>query len=255
MDSKKDIFHKIELNLDYFIGYLVQKAEQIQTNKDKLSFLIHLLISRERFSFKQNQNEPQVDYNLHKIQKDEIYFTKIFYNHFQNDQIEYLFDSNIIITLLKSGRFIEIQLKYKNYLSNFYKINLDEMFLDLNTKKLKLFELNFKNVILIPFKFYLKSMFDINTGITGLTDLPIELIIHLSLKYLDIKSIVSLSQTCRYFCKLLNPDLDRTIPFWEKLIMRDFKVYIGHKEVSHNYKQEYTRLHKSTKKFKLYRYY
>ncbi|RNA26993.1 F-box only 7 [Brachionus plicatilis] len=242
MDMKNTL-KKSPLNIEDYKSYL----SEIDSNKQKLAYLIHLILLRENFCFL-NDNGQKMDA---KISNDEIYFTKLYYNHYQYKETFINLD-NVLITLLKSGRFVDMNLKNKNFSSKFLKLNLDDFFADLSLDKIQNLELNFKNEVLIPFKIYLKSNFDLNI-ITGLSDLPIELIIEISLKYLDIRSIVKLSQTCRYFRKLL--DSDGKIPFWQKLIARDFKQLIPLNTTDQSLlgsKREYIKLYKNSKRFKLF---
>lgn len=216
------------------------------SKKEKLAQLIHLILYRENFCFV-NENGEKLSTI---ISNEEIYFTKIYYNHYQ-DKEKLINLDNIFITLLKSGRCIDINLKSNKFSSNFIKLNLDDFFDDFSLYKIQNFELNFMNDVLIPFKFYLRSNFSLTT-VKGLVDLPIELIIEIILKYLDIKSIVKLSQTCSFFRKLFDSD---QIPLWQKLIDRDFKqttpLNTNHLKVS-NSKREYIKLYENTKFFKLF---
>lgn len=237
----KDIIKQPVLNVDDYRLFL----SVVNSNKEKIAYLINFIMIKENFCFL-NDNGQNCDI---KISNDQIYFTKLFYNHYQFKENVINLD-NVLITILKSGRFVDINLKNRNFSSRFLKLNLDDLFANLSLDKIQNFELNFKNVVLIPFKFYLKSNSNLNI-ITGLTDLPIELIIEISLRHLNIDSIVKLSQTCRYFWKLL--DSDQKIPFWQKLIARDFNklIPLNTNNVT-NSKEEYIKLYKSTKKYKLF---
>lgn len=233
---------KTDLDIDDYNSYL----SVCFSNKEKLARLINLILVRENFYFL-NEFGEKLDT---KISADDTYFTKIYFNHYQYKE-KFINLNNVFITMLKSGRFVDINLKNNKFSSNFIKLNLDDFFDNLSLEKIQNFKINFVNDVLVPFKFYLKSNFSLNI-ITGLIDLPMELIIQISVRYLDIKSIVKLSQTCRYFKALFDSD---QIQIWQNLISRDFKQIIPLNTTDPNMsnsKNEYAKLYQNTKMFKLF---
>lgn len=254
----KEIKRKSDLDIDDIEGFFDAFKCEIENEKDKLAVMAHLIMIRENFLFLKDEMQ---NFYLNQV-KNKNYFNKLSYNCFrsQRPSIEYIFDSNILVCVLKSGKYVDIELKYKNFNSKFLKIDLNDFFYNYlkssNEKKMKLFkdfELKFKSSILVPFKFYLKSTNEIFQHIVnGLSDLPVELLIFkLSLKYLDIRSISSLMQTSKHFYQMFNSDLKSSKSIWCYLIRRDFRNdYAPRESDSINFKDEFITFFKGSFKFK-----
>ena len=234
-------------------------SNDIENDKDKLAVLLHLIMLDSGFT---NTN------NFKQIKRDQ--FNKIFYNQTkvnlkqQGQSIVYSLKHDLILILIQSGSTIDLNKKYATFSSAFMKLNLKHSFYqppfyvtkqtDLTEIKNNL-EIEFKDKILNPFKFYLKSIeFDkcLNENynyINGILDLPIELIIKLALVYLDINSIVCLFSTNCYLYKLFNLDQMSDSSIWLKLIKRDFKTCVLNTSTNVNYRNKYVKLYFDRKLF------
>lgn len=228
-------------------------SSQIQNEKDKLAVIIDLIMLKSGFKCGQN------DLNQTKGSQ----FNKLVYNQartdFKSKEFNYYqLKSNLIIILLQSGTQIDLTGKYGNFTTGFLKINLREFFYEPQfyvTKKLNLnlvtkeFEIKFKDTILNPIKFYLKTteLISETSFINGLCDLPVELIVKLALNYLDVHSIVKLTKLNKYFYNLINSNSSSDGSIWFKLIRRDFDPTIDLLDV--NYRIHYVKLYHSRKLF------
>jgi hypothetical protein len=224
----------------------------INDNKDKICLLIHLIMIQQSFNTIIEENT----YRGINQSKSEFY-NKITYNsiNFKDNYIK--LTSNILITVLKSGNTVDIHLKYKTYNTKFLTLKLNEFFQtsslteEIREKMLIKFQIDFKDIILNPFKHYLRSNEDGNISlINGLIDLPLEIIFKICTNYLSVKSIVSLASTCNYLNKILFSNLTKSETIWNKLIYRDFKIKLTINDATltnTNYLQEYKKYHRKRK--------
>ena len=229
-------------------------SNEINNDKDKLAIIIHLIMLQSGLRYIENE------FDILKQTKGSQ-FNKLYYNQTKidfksKDADYYQLKNNLIIVILQSGGNVDINAKYADYSSSFIKQSLKEFFYEPQfyvTKKLNLnqvtekFEIDFKNKILNPFKFYLKQN-ELNTNfllnnnyINGLIELPIELVFNLALNYLDINSIVALNRTNKYFYNLFNSDTLTESSLWLKLIKRDFKKESTN--LTSNYRSQYVKLY------------
>lgn len=205
-------------------------------DKDRFAILIHLIMVQNDFCFSlksanEANNQTQLKESFEMNQTKGNMFNKINYNcfgimNFKNEKKLFELESNLIISILKTGKEIGVHCKYQSFNSQFLKFNLNDYFSSGKTAPRVVFNFNkrlkveFTNKILIPLKQFLKPNFFI-----GLTDLPNELLIYrIMLKYLNIKDIMSLDLTCKYFYGILNSgDQTSDKSIWFRLLQRDFK--------------------------------
>jgi hypothetical protein len=237
-------------------------SNEIETDKDKLAILLHLIMLDSGFT-----NTNNVIKQIKRNQFNKIYYNQTKVNLKQQGQsIVYSLKHDLILILLQSGSTIDLNMKYDTFSSAFMKLNLKHIFYqpqfyvskqtDLTEIKNNL-EIEFKNKILNPFKFYLKSieldkcLSENYNYINGILDLPIELIIKLALVYLDINSIVCLFSTNCYLYKLFNSDQMSDSSIWLKLIKRDFKTCVLNTSTTNNvnYRNKYVKLYFDQKLF------
>lgn len=231
-------------------------ASAIDTEKDKLAVVIHLIMTRSGFKYSADE---ECDFK----QTRGAQFNKIFYDQIRSDfksrEVSYYrLKSNLIVILLQSGNSVDISVKYLTFMSSFLKLNLNEFFnepkfyiakkLNLNSVS-KQFEIKFKDALLNPVKFFLKSTeltSELNF-INGLCDLPVELIVRLTLTYLDIHSIVKLTKLNKNLYNLINSNVSSTSSVWFKLIRRDFNRDFNLTDV--DFRVHYIKLYHSRRLF------
>ena len=201
-------------------------------DKDRLAIIIHLIMIKENFAHESGRLELN--------QCVGAVYNKINYNFiWSNDCQQNLsskLSSNLIVTLLKSGKCVEIHCIYKSFHSEFFKVNLNELFVkkqqehvSLNFDYLnKTLRTTFVDKCLMGVKSCIKNEnleFFLQTRCfsSGLADLPVEIFIFkIVLKYLNVKHIVRLMQTSKYFHDLLNGDVSTGKSVWFYLLKRDF---------------------------------
>jgi hypothetical protein len=222
-----------EANKDFF-------ANDVADAKDKVAVLVHLIMVQQNFIFLVSDQCQDPTSRIEQIKSD--LYNKISYNAVRlkaSDQIIKL-DSNILITILKSGNNLDIHLKYKEFNSVFLKVNLGDLFL-LN-QNLETFQVRFKDDLLNPLKLYLRTSAENINLINGLVDLPFEIVYKLCTTYLNVKTIMALSRSCRQINRLIFSDLKSSNSIWNKLIKRDFGIKLILNDASlpnSNYYQEY----------------
>jgi len=203
-----------------------------KSDKDRLAIIIHLIMLKENFA-----NERD---HLELNQSVGGLYNKLNYNLILVDarqNLKFTLSSNLVVTLLKSGKFVELHCKYKMFHSEFLKINLSELFVAkkqlehaaLNFDYLnKHLRVNFVDKCLMGVKSCIKNE---NLDIcrqaryfsNGLVDLPVEILLFkIVLKYLNVKNIGRLMQTSKYFYDLLNGDVSTDKSIWFYLLRRDF---------------------------------
>ena len=268
MNNLINFFSQIKLKLEINPTDLRQLLEffegSISADKDKLALLIHLIMVKNHFQFGDT-------YELNQT-KDVNNFNKLNYNLIRTDNkldtnqsVRILLCSNLIIVLLKSGRAtVDIQLKYKSFLTRFLKINLELSLFD-SQMKLNEFERSFKDSILLPFKAHVKleilndkkflkaeNPLSLNSFYTGLNDLPIELLIfRLVLRFLNIESIVALCKANKFVHKVLSDQITSN-SVWKFLVLRDYKN-VDLTNVN-NFRNKYVEQYLILKRFHRYRF-
>jgi hypothetical protein len=224
---------------------------EINNNKDKVCFMIHLIMMQHNFCYYEANTERNTYQGINQVKSD--LFNKITYNSIDLKTNCIILNSNLLITILKSGNNLDIHLKYKTFNSKFLTVKLHELFQPINVnsreKYLETFQIDFKDVILNPFKNYLRlneNIFMIN----GLIDLPFEILFKLCTNYLNVRSIVSLASSCIHFNKVLFSNLTKSETIWNKLIYRDFKIKLMLNDsslLSTNYLEEYKKYYRKRK--------
>jgi hypothetical protein len=267
-----------EVSLESFNKFLkLLNKDQFRDDKDKLSLLIHFIMRQSGFKYvalsnssnstdeKSKEDEEEISF-LNEIKSN--VFTKLHYNTIEfslkNNKImtTFKFDSNIIISLLSSShnKNIELNSHYKNFSSIHFKQYSADYFLShLDDSSIIHFTNAFKDLILNPIKYYLKRN-DMNelcqlnnfSFINNLDSLPIELIQHIALRYLDIKKILKLKLLCRKFESIFNGSNQI---LWKSLIERDYPTryfeildMINH-ENEHFYYHKYVQLYVKSSKY------
>lgn len=243
------IISKQEIQINEINEFLDNYKNLIENEKDQLAIFIHFIMLQNGFYFL--KDDEKFDFTFNQIKNSNDYHMIIYNSIFCDHKID-----KINLCILKSGSFYHVMLKYKNFKSKFFKIDSLNLLNSENNivRKQKIFDsilLNFKNIVLIPFKLYLKEEYNINL-INGLLDLPVELIFKLCTKYLDVRSICSLFKSCKRFHFLLNSDQKTENSIWKQLLVRDFQIKLTN-ERTLNFKEEYIKqfLKKFKRKFSL----
>ena len=237
---------------DFEDAYKTFYANDVNDNKDKICLLIHLIMMQQNFSYYDPKSKKNTNHEINQIKSD--LYNKITYNSISSNTDLIHLNSNILITILKSGNNVDIHLKFKNYNTKFLSVKLNEMFqmqsnAEIKDKSFDKFQLDFKDSILNPFKHYLRLNEDIFL-INGLIDLPYEIIFKLCTNYLNIKSILCLASSCCYLNKILFSNLTKSDSIWNKLIYRDFKVKLTLNDatlLNNNYLKEYKKYYRKRK--------
>ncbi len=264
---KDSILNNLAANQGDLASLLQFYEHEIAKNslKDKLAVLIHFIMIKNHFRFGQNYEINQ--------SRDEKFYNKLMYNQFsientidqtKNLSLEFLDGKFLTINLLKTSETtLDIQFKWSKFTTQFLKVAgfVDSWFE--NEKKLKEFELNFRQKCLVPFKIHLKN--EICSGANwihvnrvenlasfhvNLIDLPNELLVFkLIASYLNIKSIVSFDLSCKFVHNLLNNDTKSPDSVWKLLLERDFKNRIGKlaQQSDIDYKKKYIEFFKCKK--------
>lgn len=186
----------------------------IQSDFDRLTIIINLIMNHSGFKFEQTEG----GINLTKG----TFFNKLTFNKFEDSSKSFHLENNLIITLINSGsKTIDISLKYSGFNSSFMTVILTDFFSSsLNAKIIELTNM-FKNKVLNPFKVSYKKEKLIN----GMSDLPVEILFKIALDYLDIKGLVSLMQTSKFFLQIFDSDRTSCSSIWYGLFRRDWDKY------------------------------
>lgn len=234
-------------------------GDECGTNKDKLALIVHLIMIKNHFKYSGD--------NLAISQrKDDTYYNKISYNVFQRENkldprksIKITLESSLVITLLKStSTRVEIQLKFKHFLTEFIRVDIDDEFFE-SRNRLRRFQNDFQSKILIPGKLNIKNQLlqgtesisqvdmpnNLNSFYTNLPDLPVEILVYrLAARYLNVRAVCVLSMLNRQSYLLFNGDLTSTESIWRTLIKRDFKDF-DLSQFSGDYRKKYSELSRS----------
>jgi len=226
--------------------------------KDRLAVIVHLIMLKENFAY----NDTTTLLELNQT-KGSVY-NKLNYNLVvidERDLSDFSMSSNLVVTLLKSGKCIEIHCKYKSFHSEFVRVNLGDLFVKKNDEHLRMnfdylngsFRVNFVDNCVMGVKSCIKSenseLFSRTRFFSNsLVDLPVEvLLFKIVLKYLNVKNVGRLMQTSKYFYDLLNADVNTEKSIWFYLLKRDFGTAALNKATNLvDYKKSY---------FKNYKYY
>ena len=248
IDLNNSIIHR---GFDFF-------ASDIDNDKDRLAILLHLILLQNGFRFSYEPNESTKFLN----QKKSSLYNKLFYNQvlLKSKKIHFELKSSLIITLLKNGNMLNINLKYGLFDSVSFCVNLKEFFFMPKvfiarksdfTEVARDFSVNFKNKVLNPLKQFIKT--NENFAVSGfyihITDLPYEILFKIIIKYLDLKSIKSLMLTSKYLNDLINYQLTSKASIWNSLIQRDFKDDQARELNCRCFKEKYKRLRDYRKSF------
>ena len=189
-------------------------TQQITNDFDRLTILIHLIMLQAGFKC-HYENQNSIEQYL-KLTKGSIY-NKLEYNEINKEKSLQLANT-LIITLIKSGKcHCDLNLKYNKFISKFLKINIDSVISNIE-RTINTFTNEFKDTVLNPFKLSIKEPKLIN----GITDLPVELLTRIAVKYLNIRQVVALMQTSKYFLNLLDADRSSCNSLWFLLFKRDW---------------------------------
>lgn len=199
----------IDQGLDIYRDY-------IKDDFDRLAVLIHLVMLQSDFKhIKAETVDPNADLYINMTVGRS--FNKLSYNQVQEHTLE---NKNLILTFIRSGAsHADLNLKCGTFNSTFLKINLDMMPKLSDAKTIVSLTNDFKDCLLNPFKYSLKSQIKL---INGLVDLPVELFYKLAVTYLNIRSVVALMRTSRHFMSLLNADQTSCNSLWFLLFKRDW---------------------------------
>lgn len=244
LSDRESRIRKLNLEIDLKNEHVQELFELFErtgadvTGKDRLAVLVHYFTVKNSIVNRDGLQPNEL--------KDDRFFNKLYYDTIRAGNETLPLDGRVLVCVLKSGKYCDIELKYKNFASNFLKVNLDELeSLKQREKFVKLFERDFTDRCLIPLKHELvrekpdlKQRLGANF-LVSLWDLPNELLVYkLILKYLNIKSIVALGLTCKHFYELVN---DSRSPVWERLVRRDFPN-VTHPDIN-DFKTRYRRMY------------
>ena len=198
--------------------------DQIDADKDKLAVILHLIMLKENFFF-----DAGTEFSIEMNQIKGDAYNKLTYNRIRlAANSTFQMNSNLVITLLKSGKHAEIHCIYKSFHPvSTIRVNFnDASLLDSNYLN-KTLRVSFADRLLLPFKCFLRNenseALSASRFVTGLVDLPVELLLFkIILKYLNIKNIGCLMQTSKYFYDLFNADVASEKSIWLCLLRRDF---------------------------------
>jgi hypothetical protein len=243
--------------IDLVTAFDIFQVQLDNTNeKDRLAVIVHLIMLKENFAY----NDRAILLELTQT-KGSVY-NKLNYNLIVIDEkhlSNFSMSSNLVVTLLKSGKCIEIHCKYKSFHSEFVKVNLGDLFVKKNDEHLRFdfdylnrnFRINFVDKCLMGvksciksenFEFFSQTRFFSNS----LVDLPVEvLLFKIVLKYLNVKNVGRLMQTSKYFYDLLNADVSTEKSIWFYLLKRDFGTAAVNKATNFvDYKKSYFKNYK-----------
>jgi hypothetical protein len=236
-------------------------SNEIVDLKDKLAVFLHFLMLKSGFL---NTSDQVTDKNYEIVQKKGSIYNKIEYNSvIQADKKIKQLSSKIFLMLFISTDLVgEIQIQHGTFHSSFQKVKLNRLFssetcsrpsesVKMNLNSTQDFIVDLKNNAINQLKLHLKRSEGLDIRLHTLSDLPVELIYKICLKYLSTPSIVALMLTCRHFRDMFYSDsLDRK-SFWNKLLKRDFETDLNLNDAYltrfNNYRTYYIDLYESRK--------
>lgn len=271
----EDFFQSAKLNLEIDKNevrrlFELFDCDATNNNKDKLALVVHLIMIKSHF--KSSHNSLAITQS-----KDDSYYNKMSYTVFEKENrqdpcksIKISLAASIVISLLKStSSRVEIQLKYKHFLSQFLRVDLDDELFE-SSRRLQQFQTQFQNVILIPAKLNIKASLlhggggsesiaqvvdnpnNLDSFCIDLTDLPVEILVYrLAARYLNARGVCAMSMLNRQSYLLFNGNPTSTESIWRTLIQRDFKE-CDLSEFSGDYRKKYAEQVKKSKQYLWY---
>jgi hypothetical protein len=232
-------------------NFLKKFENELADNIDRFAFILHLVMIQNGFT---NDNSKSINKTSS--------FIMFAYNNYINNhpRAELKLDTNIslVANLMRNINKITIQIFFKRFKSNlivFTKTQIDSLFSNhqskLNVKALYRLINEFKDSVQNPLKVFLlkESDFDELLKDKSVIYLPSEILLNIIVEYLDIKSIMKLSATCKYFNDfIVNKSAGRVVftrqieqippavlHLWKQLVLRDFpnKKYLAKEDNMH----------------------
>ena len=189
---------------DIQYAFLIYK-EHIESSSDCFVILIHLIMLQNGF-FNSTNNHDDTQFLIKNK-----FFSKLCYNSYKRHKHEVKFDSSlkIVINFMSSVNRIDVQAFLPDYKSdNIFAISQKVVDSDLSVKGINFKNINdaiinFKDSIVSPLKLFVYERFyhDQLSG-KSLIYLPNEILLNI-IKYLDIKSIMKLSEASKLFRNLI----------------------------------------------------
>jgi hypothetical protein len=235
---KTELFFNQEELSESFTYY----SHLIHNDLDRLTVLIHLIMIQANFKYNEQTSHSCENISFMNIHKGSFYnklaYNKLDYSHTENNEaLNDKLESDLIIVLIRSGKSVDLNLKFNKFESSFMKINLNDEF---TSQTIKSMIIQFRNKILNPFKFHYSKISNKNL-IYGLLDMPIEIIYKLVLNYLDIRSIIALQNSSKHLYRILSVDQPSQF-IWKRLLFRDFKIDTN--LATESYRKKYIYHHK-----------
>lgn len=253
--NQNSLFDRIRLKIDLekndLDDAMVIFKDQIITNIDRFTIILHLVTFQKGFS----QTEEQ-------FFKKNIKFLILSYNLIKfNNNVTRVLDKNvkIVVNNLDSVRKVEIQTFYKSYFTpKSMSLNYSEIDECIFQEKKQKQILNmFIDQLLTPLQIFILKDLNLVSLLVAkhLIFFPQEILEKLILNHLNIQSIIRLSETCKYLKNLISNENQR---LWKKLYARDFNKEFKTNQNLNNWAIEYKNLFKKKRKsfsYAINRYY
>lgn len=253
------ISNKSEIESDDLNQLFQLYSNEIVDFKDQLAVFLHFLMLKSGFL---NSSGESTNYEI--VQKKGSIYNKIEYNSVKDadKNIKQLNSKIFLMLFISTDLVAEIQLQHGKFNSSFQKVKLNRLFTgeirnksnefaQMDTNFAHDFIIDLKNNLINQLKLHLKRSESLNIDLHTLTDLPVELIYKICLKYLSTQSIVALMLTCRHFRDIFYSDVFDRKSFWKKLLKRDFEMDLSLNDALltsfNNYRTYYIDLYESRK--------
>lgn len=238
--NKQQHFLKLPFNIIQFLPNETATTNKYQINNLELDEQIIVIL------FKTTSNTVEMIFS-HKListefeNKFSIQLNNLFQSETHNLATATMKYLDKVLCYLKDNQLTQIKSTLK-YNLRYNSLNLN-LIIRRNIKKIgsqSYFEKKLNDTLVSD-----KDFTCINQIFIGIVDLPIELIERLLLKYLNLKSIIGLMSTNKYFYyDILNNDNRGQNSLWFKLMKRDLKIYFDEQNFKNKTNLEFRNIYK-----------